>query len=438
MNEDDMATCLPIEISAPRFATRLTGIAIVTAISLLSSGCGSVFYAGQRPSATHRQANTHVSEEIRASIHTVAVRPSSARPALYVEGDYGKTTPTVGEGAKTGAGAGLAITGEMIAEDARAIFLVPIILPVAMIVGTIGGAAAAKVQQEIQEFRDNLTEELSEESNPPLGVDILGEALRARLAKSHDIDSILITTEDTVPEYIDAIVDIRVKDLTIMVDGNDAIMTTSAVAELRLTESDRVVYHKTFAYADKETLSNWVKDENALWTDYVDRARRHFTRAISNDFFEGILLRHVLRPTKDGDDDNRNSNSGKALWRSTVKTAKPMLSWELILLGDDVYGAWTEDIDATGATYELEVFNEGRLVYSANNIPTPYHEVETALEGCTTYSWSVRPHYQIDGRTRTGEWMNYDTRVGRIFRSAKAETPDFWRDFPKLEIRCQK
>jgi hypothetical protein len=431
MNEDSMMTCLPFENSA----ARMTGIALITAISLATSGCGSIFYTGQRPSATHRPVDTHVSEEIRASINTVAVRPSNTRPALYVEGDYGKTTPTVGEGAKTGAGAGLAVTGEMISEDARAILLVPIILPVAMIVGTVGGAAAAKVQQEIQEFRDDLTEELSEESNPPLGVDILGEALRARLAKSHDIQTILIEAEDTVPANVDAIVDIRVKDLTIMVNGNDAIMTTSAVAELRLTDTNSIVYHKTFAYADKETLSDWVKDENALWTDYVDRARRHFTRAISNDFFEGVLLRHVLRPTKDGDNDQ---NSGKALWSSTVKTATPTLSWELILLGDDAYGTWTDEIDATSATYELEVFNEGRLVYSANNIPTPYHEVESALDGCTTYSWSVRPHYQIDGRTRTGEWMNYDTRVGRIFRSDSAETPEFWRDFPKLEIRCQK
>lgn len=424
-----MMTCLPFENSA----ARMTGIAMIIVISLATSGCGSIFYAGQRPSATHRPVDTHVSDEIRASINTVAVRPSNTRPALYVEGDYGKTTPTVGEGARTGAGAGLAATGEMIGEDPRALLLMPIILPVALVIGTVGGAAAAKVQQEIQEFRDDLTEELSEESNPPLGVDILGEALRARLANSHDIASILIDAENTVPENVDAIVDIRVKDLTIMVDGKHAIMTTSAVAELRLTESDRVVYHKTFIYADKETLGDWVKDENALWTDYVDRARRHFTRAISNDFFVGVLLRHVLRPTKDGDD---NRNSGKALWSSTAKTATPLLSWELILLGDDAYGAWTEEIDATSAMYELEVFNEGRLVYSANNIPTPYHEVETALDGCTTYSWSVRPHYQIDGRTRTGEWMNYDTRVGRIFRSENSETPDHWRDFPKLKIGC--
>jgi hypothetical protein len=234
-----MMTCLPFEISP----ARMTGIAMISVISLATSGCGSIFYAGQQPSATHRPVDTDVSEEIRASITTVAVRPSNTRPGLYVEGDYGKTTPTVGEGATAGAGAGLAATGEMMGEDPRALLLVPIILPLALIIGTVGGAAAAKVKQEIQEFRDDLTEKLSEESNPPLGVDILGETLRARLAKSHDIASILIDAENAVPENVDAIVDIRVRDLTIMVTGNEAIMTTSAVAELRLTESNRVAYH---------------------------------------------------------------------------------------------------------------------------------------------------------------------------------------------------
>jgi len=310
---------------------------------------------------------------------------------------------------------------------------VPIILPIAIVLGTVGGAAAAKVQQEIQEFRDDLTEELSEESNPPLGVDILGEALRARLANSHDIAAFLIDAEKTVPENVDAIVDIRVNDLTIMVEGRHAIMTTTATAELRLTESDRVAYQKTFVYADKESLGDWVKDENALWTDYIDRARQHFTRAISNDFFEGVLLRHVLRPTNNVDD---NRNSAKAVWGTSVETATPLLSWELILLGDDAYGAWSEKIDATSATYELEVFNDGRLVYSANDIPATNHAIETPLDGCSTYSWSVRPHYQIDGRTRTGEWMNYDPRAGRSYRSEKYETPGFWKNFAKFEIRC--
>ena len=409
------------------------GTALLAATALLTTGCVSASRSAQQPSVSYRQIDTHVSEEVRESVNVVAIRPGNVPPGLYVEGDYEKSVPTPGQGAKTGAGAGAQLTGEMIAEDGRALLLAPIILPVAMIVGSIGGAAAAKIRQEIQEFRDELTEELTTDSNPPLGGNILAGALQSRLANSHDFETILISHDDPPSPDIDAIVDIRVKDLTIMVENNDAIMITSAVAELRLIDGDRVVYHKALSFSEKNTLSNWVKDENALWADYVYRARRHFTRAISNDFFEEILLRHVLRPTRNEDSQEK---AGSSLWSTVVKTQTPTFSWELILLGDDAYGSWTEDIDAADATYELEVYDDGDLVYSANNVSTPYHQVQTDLEGCKTYSWSVRPHYQIDGKTRTGEWMNYTKRSSGLFRSGSAETPDFWKDFPQLEIRC--
>ena len=417
--------------------SRRPGRAISTAVlaisSLMTAACASLVQTPQQPSVTSRNIDSHVSEELRASIKTVAVRPNGRRPTLYVEGDYEKTVLTPGDGAKVGAGAGLKFTGEMLSEDARSIILVPIILPVAMIVGSIGGAAAAKIQQEIQEFRDELTAELTDESNPPLGGDILAEALRSRLENSHDIETILIAAGTPAPTGIDAIVDIRVIDLTITVEDSDAIMTTTAVAELRLAASNRVVYHRSFDFSDKNSLSKWVKDENALWSDYIDRARHHFTRSISDDFFEEILLRHVLRPTRS--DDSRPI-SGKKLWSNTVKTPTPTFTWELILLGDDAYGEWADDIDADSATYELEVYRDGSLVYAADNISTTHHEAQRELEGCRTYSWSVRPRYQIDGKTRTGEWMRYTTHPGAFSRSKQAETPEFWSGFPTLKIRC--
>lgn len=423
----------PVKKSDLTGLIRRLSVTLLTAASLFTVCCPSHAATTQHPSVTYRSVDTHVSEELRASITKVAVRPSSKRPTLYVEGDYGKSTPTPGQGAKTGAGAGFAFTGEAIAEDGRALLLAPIILPVAVIVGSIGGAAAAKIQQEIQQFRDELTTKLTAESNPPLGGDILANALRTRLEDSHEFTSILISADEPVPADTDAIVEIRVKELTITVDNGAAIMTTVAVAELRITATDRVVYQKRLSYSDKNSLSNWVKDENALWEDYVFRARRHFTRAISNDFFEQILLRHVLRPTST---DSEQDVSGRALWRNKTKLQTPTLSWELILLGDDAYGPLTEDLDAASATFELEVYGDGQLVYSANNISTPYHEVLTELDTCKKYSWSVRPHYQIEGRTRTGEWMHYPTSSRHLFRTGSAETPDFWRDYPKLEIRC--
>jgi hypothetical protein len=408
------------------------GVAALALTSLLTAACGSFSSVTQHPSVTYRNVDSHLSEELRASIKTVAIRPNSRRTTLYIEGDYEKAVPTSGEGAKTGAGAGLRFTGEMISEDARSLIIAPIILPVALIVGSIGGAAAAKIQKEIQEFRDDLTAKLTEESNPPLGGDILAAALHSRLEKSRDIETILIAANTPVPAGADAIVDIRVSDLTMVVEKSDAIMITTAVAELRLTENDPAVFYKSLSFSDRDSLSNWVKDENALWTNYVERATQHFTKTIRDEFFEEIYLRHVLRPTKS----DSSSRSEKRLWSEIVKTATPTFTWELILLGGDAYGAWTEDIDAASATYELEIYDDGNLVYAANNLPTPYHEVQRELEVCKTYSWSVRPHYQIDGMTRTGEWMKYASRSAGVFRSHRSETPEFWSNYPELKIRC--
>ena len=105
---------------------------IILGTAVITTGCASPFYMGQQPSTMHRPTSSHMSEERRAAIKTVLVRPSDRQPVVHVDGDYLKETPTVGEGAAAGAGAGFAFTGEMIAEDARGILIAPIVLPFAL------------------------------------------------------------------------------------------------------------------------------------------------------------------------------------------------------------------------------------------------------------------------------------------------------------------
>ena len=69
-----------------------------------------------------------------AAIETVAVRADATPPTLTVEGDYGRPTPTVGEGAKAGAVAGVDATGQAVAEaleeDPRVLLFAPVMLPI--------------------------------------------------------------------------------------------------------------------------------------------------------------------------------------------------------------------------------------------------------------------------------------------------------------------
>ena len=417
---------------------RLITISAIVAMSLATSACGSIFYAGQQNSVTYRSIDSQMSEELRGSVRTVLVRPSDIPATLSVEGDYKKEVPTPGEGAASGASAGFAVTGQMIAEDPRGLLIAPIILPVAVIIGTIGGAAAAKIQQEIQQFRDELTDDLTENPSKPLGSTMLAAALRFRLEKTQDFEPLKPSADSQFPVDADAILEVRVTGLTIMVNGKNATMTTTAVASLRRSPDETIEYQKFYRYSQKDKLSNWVKDENLLWTTYVGQALRHFNRQISGDFFETILLRHVLRPTAN---ETPSNDSSLRIWNRTVKTTTPILSWELFLLGDDPYGEWTNHIDTADVTYELEIYDSGKLVYAEDDIRTTRYEVQEALQECRTYHWSVRPHYEIDGKTRSGEWMQFlSSSERRTIRSAASSrysaTPDFWLGFPELTIGC--
>jgi len=276
------------------------GVATIVAASLIISGCGSGFFMGQHPTTKYRTADNLVAEEIRSSVRIIAVKPSSLRPTLVVDGDYGETVPTAGEGAAAGVGAGFEATGEMIGEDPRALLLAPIILPVAVVVGAIFGAGAAKVQQQLREFRDELTDDLTDENAQTLPSDVLAQNVHEYLKALPDYDAILITAEERVPLEADAILEIRVTELTVTVNGNDAVMKTTAVAELRRSADREILHSNSYSFREKDTLRNWSKDDNALWDLYVEQSQRHFMRQMSSEFFDGIVLRHVLRPTRNG------------------------------------------------------------------------------------------------------------------------------------------
>ena len=388
---------------------------------------------GQQPSTMYRPTSSHMSEELRASIKNVLVRPSDREPVVHVDGDYLKETPTVGEGAATGAGTGFAVTGEMIAEDARAIFIAPIVLPFAIVLGSITGAAAAKIQQEIQEFRDELTSEITASSNRPLPAEVLAEALSSRLQAVSDMGVMIEAADDTNSD-VDAYLDVSVTSLTILVTKGDATMTTNVSATLRSVEDNRVLFGGGYSFAQKDSLRNWAEDDYAVWAEYLQSAKSNISREISADMFERILLRHVLRPV--ASDTVVGVSPGD--WNGKTRVQTPTLAWELFLLGGDSYGDWVDRINEDNFRFDLEIYDGSTLAYAANGISEQHHEVLSPLDTCKDYSWSVRPVYEVDGKSRAGEWMRYNSLSFMNFtkKAFDPETQQFWEGFPRLKTRC--
>ena len=71
----------------------------------------------------------------------------------------------------------------------------------------------------------------------------------------------------------------------------------------------------------------------------------------------------------------------------------------------------------TNVRYELRIFESvrardyyghGKLLYSVRDLRKPFHKPAISLKPCTTYFWSVRARYDLDGRKRVTPWAIAD------------------------------
>ncbi len=195
------------------------------------------------------------------------------------------------------------------------------------------------------------------------------------------------------------------------------------------------LYANVIQYEDRDTLSNWTKNENAAWHNYANFARHYIGREISAEVFERIELQHELIP-KPTDTVTRVKKND---WQGVSRSSTPTLAWELNLHGSDSYSSWAKAIVAGDISYDVDIYDMHRLVYSAKHVPDPRHTVAVELEKCKTYRWTVRPSYQVGSDLRFGEWMRFKTETGtgngNVGKKASA-APAYIQDFASLNIKC--
>jgi hypothetical protein len=223
--------------------------------------------------------------------------------------------------------------------------------------------------------------------------------------------------------------------VTIDVQGKDAIITTSASTTLRRVSDGKDLYANVIQYEDRDTLGNWTKNENAAWHNYANFARHYIGREISARVFERIELQHELHPQVT----DSVARIKKNAWQGVSRSSTPTLAWKLNLQGNDAYSSWAKAIVAGDISYDVDIYDMHRLVYSAKRVPDPRHTVAVELEKCKTYRWTVRPSYQVGSDTRFGAWMRFKTETGtgngNVGEKA-SEAPAYIQDFASLEIKC--
>ena len=318
-------------------------------------------------------------------------------------------------------------------------------IPILTIPGAIFGGLSGAAKRRIQDFRDQLTDELAKAERQQLTNEGLALDVYSGVRKLPNFETKLFAPTTAIPDDTDAILYVGFKSLEIDVQEDDAIITTTAIETLRRLSDRTDLYEKVVIYQDRDTLENWTMNETALWHDYANFARHYFGRELSAEAFSRVELRHELRPKKS----DTVSLVKKNEWRGVSKSTSPTLAWELTLLGGDSYGSWADEIDEADIYYDVEIYDVHRPVYEKKQIQAAFHTLEYEIDACKTYRWSVRPTYHVDGAIKYGEWMKI---VPDIDTDTESETelefengiagrrasvaPAYVQDFASLKIEC--
>ncbi len=397
-------------------------IATLMIYALSCCGCSNMLYTGQQQSVTYRADEGHMPEVLRQDIVSVDVVLDTTRPKIRIGGDYGQELMTVGEGVGDGLVKGAQMGFAGAASDPYAAFLLPFILPAAIVTGGVVGAAAAKIEIELAEFREGLTDELVAESGGTHPGANLAADLQARLASTSEF---LGGGKDLHTQLI-----LSIPEIAIETYDKDAVVATTATITLENRDSAEVLYSRDFSYAERDKLKNWTESDNAKWRMYAERAISSLGEYIHADLFETIYVRHVLRPVA--------TESFSGGWSGSPGSEQPELAWELFLLGGDPYES---AIDRNDIRFDLQIYDGDALVYEATGISTTEHTVSEALPRCQTLDWSVRPVYRVNGAPRNGEWMQYLSGFKRAWRAAhegsSAGVHGRRRDYAQIKTRCR-
>jgi len=372
-------------------------------------------------------SGAHMSEALRSAINKVVIVPGDGPADQAVTGSYKKGTAGLYGGMAAGQQAGTIISKDV------GVVSVGIPIPILTYPGMIIGGIAGATQKEIQEFRDTLTKDLAAASSLPLANEKIASDVYSGVRKLPNLETKLFAPTTPIPDDTDAIVYVSLRDVTIDVQGNEAIITTTAKATVHRRSDETDVYAMTIQYQDRDTLSRWTDNENALWRDYASFARHYIGREISAEVFYAVSLKHTLLPVKS----DTVKLAKKNAWKGSSKSLSPTLAWELTLFGGDSYGAWADEIDESDIYYDVEIYDLHRPVYSRQQVQDPRHTVTVELDACQSYRWSVRASYHVDGDIKYGEWMRSDTATGNGNVGKKAsKAPAYIQDFAVLDIKC--
>lgn len=373
---------------------------------------------------------THMPEALRTSVAEVVVVGGDSPIDQAITGTYEDETPGVYGGISGGAAAA---TPSAQVGPVNVNFPFPILQLPGAIIGGVAGAA----KRQMQELRDKMTDDIAEANNKTLINEGLALDVYRGLQRRPDLDTALYAASTELPDGTEAAMYVKVKEITIDVQKNYAILTAAASVSLESVSAGNKIYSREYRYQDRATLEEWTNNDSALWQDFANYARHYLGREITADTFTRVELNVELEPVKTDD----IKLSRKNVWKGSTRAETPTLAWEFKLLDNSAYGTWTDDVGGNDVAFDLEIYDEHRMVYEMKQLTGTTHKLVYELDPCVTYRWSIRPTFHIGSDVRVGEWMQAPGatgfKSGVVGRDATV-SPAYTQDFASLKFECRR
>ena len=366
-----------------------------------------------------------MSDDLRDSISRIVILPVPGASDEAITGTYDKETRGLYGGVAQGAG-----IGQVPVEVGQVPISIPI--PVLREIGMLVGGITGSVERRTQELRDQMTDDLADAVEQPLSNIALATDIFWGLHEIRSVHPKLFSVTTPIPPDTDAILYVNLDEVTLNIQKDEAIVSTVATARLQSQADGTTLYRTTASYSDRDQLKNWAKNNYALWGEYREFARHYLSRELIAELYARIDVDHTMKPVY-GDGGIKPDKNDP--WHGETKSVSPTLVWAYAV-PEEI----RSEIDESKIVWEVEIYDSQRPVYQAQRIAGTEFKLDTALEPCATYRWSVRPAYAHDSGTKYGAWMRKGAEtaqgngnVGRAISVAHAYT----QDFASFEVDCR-
>lgn len=363
-----------------------------------------------------------LSEPMRQQLKTVGVVAAGFQPTVHIQTYSKESESGVGKGAEEGALAGSAVgtTGAMALLPFGFVF--PPILLVAgglFVVSTVGAAAVGGLQEQSPDLPMRSRKDAER---------IVTALVRNQTAQGHVRNQVLEASRNLeIPQIMgletfrpsdpDDVIDIRRAAeegistiLTVQLeqvvftaeDQYDPVIAVDMSVRSTLREtSDGTLYdNRVFTCrAGKQTLAEWKSKGGTPF----DKELKYCYAKIADRMIEEVFL--VSSPTLSSDWGPKK-NHGTSV---TTTSLQPELHWKPFSLSESLAedSGWAE---GQHIRYDMKVWHADtndlplELVYARQGLSKPHHHIETPLQAATTYFWTVRARFDLNGQTRVTPW----------------------------------